>query len=222
FGADLGGGKFVDLVCRQSGLRPDAAVLVVSVRALKHHGGAKKKELAVEDLKALRAGFANLDAHLKILQTLGMTPVVAVNRFATDTDREVDAIVDHCQDVGIRAAPHTCHRDGGAGGEALARLVLEATRASARGVRFAYKDEDSLKEKVAKVATSIYGAADVKYDAAALDDLERLQDAGLDRLPVCIAKTQLSLSDDEHTLGGPIGCTLEVRGHAPSAGRGSH
>src|SRR2546422_78383 len=115
FGSDLGGEKFVDLVCRQSGLRPDAAVLVVSVRALKHHGGVKKKDLALEDLKALRTGFANLDAHLKILQTLGMTPVVAVNRFAADSDREVDAIVDHGQDLGIRAAPHTCHRDGGAG-----------------------------------------------------------------------------------------------------------
>src|SRR2546428_2168005 len=147
FGSDLGGEKFVDLVCRQSGLRPDAAVLVVSVRALKHHGGVKKKDLAREDFKALTLGFANLDAHLKILQTLGMTPVIAVNRFVSDTDREVDAIVDHGRDLGVRAAPHTCHEDGGAGGEELARLVLEATRASARGVRFAYKDEDSLKEQ---------------------------------------------------------------------------
>src|SRR3989475_821322 len=192
----------------------------VSVRALKHHGGVKKKDLAREDLKALTLGFANLDAHLKILQTLGMTPVIAVNRFVSDTDREVDAIVDHGRDFGVRAAPHTCHEDGGAGGEELARLVLEATRASARGVRFAYKDEDSLKEKVAKVATSIYGADDVKYDAAALDDLERLKDAGLDGLPVCIAKTQLSLSDDERALGAPSGWTLEVRGIRPSAGAG--
>src|SRR5438128_3071316 len=99
FGADLGGEKFVDLVCRQSGLRADAAVLVASVRALKHHGGVKKKDLPVENLKALEAGFANLDAHVKILQTLGLTPVVAVNRFATDTDKEVDGIVDHCQDL---------------------------------------------------------------------------------------------------------------------------
>ena len=220
FGSDLGGEKFVDLVCRQSGLRPDAAVLVVSVRALKHHGGVKKRDLALEDLKALQAGFANLDAHLKILQTLGMTPVVGVNRFATDSDREVDAIVDHGQDLGIRTAPHTCHRDGGAGGEALARLVLEATNASTRGVRFVYKDDDSFQEKVAKVATSIYGAADVKYDAAALDDLERLKDAGLDGLPICIAKTQLSLSDDERALGAPTGWTLEVRGIRPSAGAG--
>src|SRR5213592_513506 len=220
FGSDLGGEKFVDLVCRQSGLRPDAAVLVVSVRALKHHGGVKKKDLALEDLKALRAGFANLDAHLKILQTLGMMPVVAVNRFATDTDREVDAIVHHAQDLGIRAAPHTCHRDGGAGGEELARLVLEATNLSTHGVRFVYKDEDPFEEKVAKVASSIYGAADVKYDAAALDDLERLKDAELDGLPVCIAKTQLSLSDDEHALGAPTGWMLEVRGIRPSAGAG--
>ncbi len=220
FGSDLGGEKFVDLVCRQSGLRPDAAVLVVSVRALKHHGGVKKKDLATENPKALATGFANLDAHIKILQTLGITPVVGVNRFATDTDREVDGIVDHCQDAGVRAAAHTCHRDGGAGGEALARLVLEAASASPHSVRFVYKDDDPLEEKVAKVATSIYGAAGVKFDAAALDDLERLHAAGLDGLPVCIAKTQLSLSDDERTLGAPKGWTLQVRGIRPSAGAG--
>ncbi len=220
FGSDLGGEKFVDLVCRGSGLVADAAVLVVSVRALKHHGGVKKKDLAVEDLKGLRAGFPNLDAHMKILQTLGIAPVVAVNRFATDTDREVDGIVDHCQDAGVRAAAHTCHRDGGAGGEDLARLVLDAAGASPHSVRFVYKDDDPLEEKVAKVATSIYGAAGVKFDAAALGDLERLQAAGLDRLPVCIAKTQLSLSDDERALGAPRGWTLQVRGIRPSAGAG--
>ena len=220
FGADLGGEKFVDLVCRQSGLRPDAAVLVVSVRALKHHGGVKKKDLAVENLKALETGAANLDAHIRILHTLGIPQVVAVNRFVTDTDREVDAIIDHCKGLGVRAAQHTCHRDGGAGGEALARLVLDATRGSSRAVRFVYKDEDTFEEKVAKVATSIYGAAGVKYDAAALDDLERLRSAGLDRLPICIAKTQLSLSDDEHALGAPTGWTLQVRGIRPSAGAG--
>src|SRR6266511_4026396 len=220
FGSDLGGEKFVDLVCRQSGLRPDAAVLVASVRALKHHGGVKKKDLATENPKALAGGFANLDAHIKILQTLGITPVVAVNRFATDTDREVDGIVDHCQDAGVRAAAHTCHRDGGAGGEALARLVLDAASASPHSVRFVYKDDDPLQEKVAKVATSIYGAAGVKFDAAALDDLERLHAADLAGLPICIAKTQLSLSDDERTLGAPKGWTLQVRGIRPSAGAG--
>jgi formate--tetrahydrofolate ligase len=220
FGADLGAEKFVDLVCRQSGLRPDAAVLVVSVRALKHHGGVRKKELGSEDVKALTTGFANLDAHLRILQILGLTAVVAVNRFATDTDREVDAIIDHCEDAGVRASPHTGHEDGGSGGEALARLVLDATKGSTRSVRFVYRDEDAFEEKVAKIATTIYGAAGVKYDVAALDDLRRLRDAGLDGLPVCIAKTQLSLSDDERALGAPTGWTLQVRGIRPSAGAG--
>jgi formate--tetrahydrofolate ligase len=220
FGADLGAEKFVDLVCRQSGLRPDAAVLVASIRALKHHGGVKRKDLTLENPKALAAGFVNLDAHVRILQTLGMTPVVAVNRFASDTDREIDAVVDHCGDLGVRAAPHTLHEDGGAGGEELARLVLEATRAATHAVRFVYQDDDPFEEKVAKVATAIYGAAGVKYDHAALEDLERLRDAELDRLPVCIAKTQLSLSDDERALGAPTGWTLQVRGIRPSAGAG--
>jgi len=220
FGADLGAEKFVDLVCRQSGLRPDAAVLVVSVRALKHHGGVKRKELTLENPNALAAGMVNLEAHVRILKTLGLTPVVAVNRFVSDTDREVDAIVDRCKDLGVRAAAHTCHEDGGAGGEALARLVLDATSGSAKAVRFVYKDVDPFEEKVAKVAASIYGAADVKYDAAALGDLARLRDAGLDHLPVCIAKTQLSLSDDERVLGAPTGWTLQVRGIRPSAGAG--
>src|SRR3989441_391902 len=220
FGAGFGGGKFGGPLWRQSGLRADAAILVASVRALKHHGGVKKKDLPVENLKALQAGFGNLDAHIKILQTLGLTPVVAVNRFANDTDKEVDGIVDHCQDLGVRAASHTCHKDGGAGGEELARLLLDATKASTRAVRFVYKDDDSFEEKVAKVATTIYGAANVKYDAAALDDLERLRQAGLEGLPICIAKTQLSLSDDERVLGAPRGWTLEVRGIRPSAGAG--
>ena len=220
FGADLGAEKFVDLVCRESGLRPDAAVLVASVRALKHHGGVKRKDLAVENTKALEDGIGNLDAHVRILQTLGMTPVVAVNRFATDTDREIDSIVDHCQDLGVRAAAHSLHEDGGAGGEALARLVLDATKAATPSIRFAYKDDDAFEEKVARVATSIYGAAGVKYDVAALEDLERLRAAGLDGLPICIAKTQLSLTDDERALGAPTGWTLQVRGIRPSAGAG--
>jgi len=192
----------------------------VSVRALKHHGGAKKKDLTVEDLKTLRAGFANLDAHIKILQTLGLTPVVSVNRFASDTDREVDEIIDHAEDLGVRAAAHTCHRDGGAGGEELAKLVLDATNTSPHSLRFVYKDADPFEEKVAKIASSIYGAADVKYDAAALDDLERLRGAGLDGLPICVAKTQFSLTDDEHLLGAPTKWNLHVRGIRPSAGAG--
>ncbi|HLE45446.1 MAG TPA: formate--tetrahydrofolate ligase [Thermoplasmata archaeon] len=220
FGADLGAEKFVDIVCRESGLCPDAAVLVASVRALKHHGGARKRDLGTEDLRALEAGFPNLDAHLRILKTLGLRTVVAVNRFATDTDREVDAVVEHCVGAGVRAAPHTLHADGGKGGEALARLVVDAAKAGPCVIRPAYRDEDPFEEKVAKVATTIYGAGEVKYDAAALEDLERLRNAGLDSLPVCIAKTQLSISDDETLRGAPTGWTLEVRGVRASAGAG--
>ncbi len=220
FGADLGAEKFVDLVCRESGLCPDAAVLVASVRALKHHGGAKTRDLGAENLRALEAGFPNLDAHLRILDTLGLRAVVAVNRFATDADREVDAVVEHCQDSGVRAAPHTLHADGGKGGEELARLVVDAAKAGPCAIRPVYRDEDPFEEKVAKVSTDIYGAGEVKYDAAALEDLERLRNAGLDRLPVCIAKTQLSISDDETLRGAPTGWTLEVRGVRASAGAG--
>ena len=220
FGADLGAEKFVDIVCHQSGLCPDAAVLVASVRALKHHGGAKRRELGQENLNALATGFANLEAHLMILRSLGLRAIVAVNRFATDTDREIDAVLDHCEDQGVRAASHRLHAEGGAGGEEVARLVAEAASSGPCAIQPAYRDEDSLEEKVAKVATEIYHAGDVKYDASALEDLERLRKAGLDRLPVCIAKTQLSLSHDETLRGAPTGWTLEVRGVRVSAGAG--
>ncbi len=147
-------------------------------------------------------------------------PMVAVNRFATDTDREVDAILEHCRGAGAQAADYTCHADGGKGGEELALIVLDATKRGIPAVRPIYRDEDAFEEKVAKVATEVYGAGEVKYDAAALEDLERLRNAGLDRLPVCIAKTQLSLSDDETLRGAPKGWVLEVRGVRPSAGAG--
>ncbi len=220
FGSDLGAEKFVDIVCRMSGLAPSAAVLVASVRALKHHGGAKRRDLAVEDLKSLEAGFANLDAHLGILKKLGLRPIVAVNRFATDTDREVNKILEHCASAGVRAAAHTCHANGGKGGEELARIVIDTTKGAPPSIRTVYRDEDAFEEKVAKVATEIYGAGEVKYDAAALEDLERLRNAGLDGLPICIAKTQLSLSDDETLRGAPTGWVLEVRGVRPSTGAG--
>ena len=213
FGADLGAEKFVDIVCRQSGLCPDAAVLVVSARALKHHGGARRRNLETQNLAALEEGFSNLDAHIRILKTLGLRGIVAVNRFASDTDREIDAIVGHCE--GVAAAPHTLHADGGKGGEELAKLVLDATKAGPCAMRPVYRDEDSFEEKV---ATEIYGAAAVKYDAAALEDLDRLRKASLDHLAVCIAKTQLSISDDETLRGAPTGWTMEVRGVRASAG----
>ncbi len=220
FAADLGAEKFVDLVCRQSGLVPDAGVIAASVRALKHHGGAKKKDLETENVKLLEAGFPNLETHIGIVKKLGLTPVVAVNRFPADTDREIDAVVEHCQDLGVRAAPHTAFRDGGEGAEELAMLVLDATNHSSHAIRFVYRDDDPFQEKVAKVATEIYGAADVRYDATALEDFDRLQSAGLDGLPICIAKTQFSLTDNETLRGAPTGWTLKVREVRASAGAG--
>jgi len=220
FASDLGGEKFVDIVCRQAGYRPSGAVLVASVRGLKHHGGAKKKDMESEDLKALNTGFANLDAHIGILKRLGLPPVVAVNRFATDTDREIDATVEHAQDEGVRAAAHTFYADGGKGGLELAKLVRETVESGSGQIRFAYKDADPFEEKVAKVATEIYGAGDVKYTGDAEDDIERLRTAGLDGLPICVAKTQLSLTDDESVRGAPKGWTFKVRGVRPSTGAG--
>jgi len=220
FASDLGGEKFVDIVCRQAGYRPSGAVLVASVRGLKHHGGAKKKDMESEDLKALQTGFANLDAHIGILKRLGLPPVVAVNRFATDTDREIDATVEHAQDEGVRAAAHTFYADGGKGGLELAKLVRATVESGSGQIRFAYKDADPFEEKVAKVATEIYGAGDVKYTSEAEDDIERLRTAGLDGLPICVAKTQLSLTDDESVRGAPKGWTFKVRGVRPSTGAG--
>jgi formate--tetrahydrofolate ligase len=220
FGSDLGAEKFVDIVCRMSGLAPSTPVLVASARALKHHGGAKRKNLPVEDLKSLEAGFVNLDAHLGILKKLGLRAIVAVNRFATDTDREVEAILEHSESAGVKAAAHTFHANGGKGGEELARIVIETTKGAPPAIRPIYREEDAFEEKVAKVATEVYGAGEVKYDAAALEDVDRLRNAGLDRLPICIAKTQLSLSDDETLRGAPRGWVLEVRGVRPSTGAG--
>ncbi len=220
FAADLGAEKFVDLVCRQSGYAPDAAVLVTTVRAMKHHGGVKEKAIKDEDLKALEAGLPNLDAHVRILKGLGITPVVAVNRFATDTQREVDAIVEHCQDLGVRGAPHTGYADGGKGALELAKLVLEAANRSPGGLRYVYGPDNPFEEKLAKLATSVYGADGVEFVNSAKDDMKLMENAGLADLPVCVAKTQMSLTDDERALGAPKGWTLKIRGVRASSGAG--
>jgi formate--tetrahydrofolate ligase len=220
FASDLGAEKFVDLVCRQSGYAPDAAVLVTTARAMKHHGGVKEKAIKDENLKALEAGFPNLDAHIRILKTLGIPPIVAVNRFATDTQREIDAIVEHCQDGHVRAAPHTGYMDGGKGGQELAKLVIAAANRSTDSVKFVYKDGDPFEEKVAKIATEIYGAEGVSFVNSSRQDMKFMENAGLADLPVCVAKTQMSLTDDEKTLGAPKNWTLKIRGVRASSGAG--
>jgi formate--tetrahydrofolate ligase len=220
FASDLGAEKFVNLVCRQSGYAPDAAVLVTTVRAMKHHGGVKEKAIKEENLKALEAGLPNLDAHIRILKSMGIPPVVAVNRFVSDTPREIDAIVEHCQGQRVRSAPHTGYMDGGKGGLELAKLVLDAANHSSDKLRFVYKADDPFEEKVARIATEVYGAQGVDFVNSAKDDMKLMENAGVADLPVCVAKTQMSLTDDDRVLGAPTNWTLKIRGVRASSGAG--
>ena len=222
FGADLGAEKFVDIKCRKSGLRPDAAVVVATVRALKYHGGVAVGDLQDENLDALRAGMANLSRHLdNIRNVYGIPCVVAVNRFPTDTDAEVDLVVDMVAAEGVRAFPATHFADGGVGAEALAKGVLEVLdQPSPYEFAFTYDDDLSLTAKVEAVASRLYGAREVTWDGAARRRLQRIEADGYGGLPVCIAKTQYSFSTDATLRGAPTGHELHVREVRLSAGAG--
>ncbi len=222
FGADLGAEKFVDIKCRKSGLRPDVAVVVATVRALKYHGGVAVADLATEDLAALRSGMANLSRHLHNIRAVhGIPCVVAVNRFPTDTDAEVRAVVDLCAAEGVQAFPATHFADGGVGAESLAKGVLEVLdEPSPYEFTYTYEDEHSLTHKVETVAHRLYGAAGVTWDSKAHRRLERIEADGYGHLPVCVAKTQYSFSTDAALRGAPSGHTLHVREVRLSAGAG--
>jgi formate--tetrahydrofolate ligase len=222
FGADLGAEKFVDIKCRKSGLRPDVAVVVATVRALKYHGGVAVGDLATEDLGALEAGMSNLSRHLhNIREVYGVPCVVALNRFPTDTDAEIAKVVDLVAAEGVRAFPATHFADGGAGAEALAKGVLEALdEPSPYTFSFTYDDDLSLTAKVETVASRLYGAAEVTWDGKAKRRLERIEADGYGDLPVCIAKTQYSFSTDPTLRGAPTGHELHVREVRLSAGAG--
>ena len=220
FGSDLGAEKFFDIVSGQAGIAPSAAVLVVSARALKSHGGLARDELGREDLAALRRGFANLDKHLANLREVyGLNAVVAVNRFPSDTETELAAIVSHCDELGVPAAVSEVVARGGEGGLALAEAVLAAL---ARPNRFRplYDASLGIKEKLHLIATRVYGADGVDYTPEAEEGLAVLSALGYDRLPVCVAKTQMSLSDDPEKKGAPTGWRLRVRELRVSAGAG--
>lgn len=219
FGADLGAEKFLDIKCRKAGLVPDAVVLVATVRALKYNGGVAKTELASENLEALKKGSVNLEAHIDNLRKFGLPVVVAINRFGTDTDAELDYIRTVCTQKGADFALSEVFAKGGEGGLELAEKVIAACE-KPKDFRFMYDDGLSIKEKINAIATKIYGAADVKYDAAALKTLAEIEamDARYSKFPVCMAKTQYSLSDDASRLGRPTGFTLTVREIRLSAG----
>ena len=219
FGSDLGAEKFCDIKCRAAGLSPDAAVLVTTVRALKHNGGQPKGETG-ENPKALEAGLANLDKHIENVATFGLPAIVAVNRFPSDTDAEVKQVIAHCHEVEAAAADADIFSRGGEGGEALAKAVVEVLDTKKANFQFVYDVQSPVKDKIHAVATKMYGADGVDYTLKADKAIVALKHNGLSDLPVCIAKTQYSLSDDPTKLGRPRGFRIQVQDVIASAGAG--
>lgn len=220
FGADLGAEKFFDIKCRLAGLKPDATVLVATVRALKYNGGTAKADLGMEDLESLEKGIVNLEKHIENLQKFGVPVVVALNSFVTDTDAEVAFVKEFCEQKGCEFALAKVWEKGGEGGIELARKVIETLEKKESRFRVLYEDQLKLKEKIEKVAKEIYGAGSVNFAPAVLKQLEKLEKLGFGAFPVCIAKNQYSLSDDPSLLGRPQGFEMNVREVYVSAGAG--
>ncbi len=221
FGADLGAEKFFDIKCSMAGLKPDAVVIVATVRALKMHGGLKKDQLANENLTALEKGIPNLLRHIKNITTVYKLPcVVAVNRFPTDTDREIDFIIDKCRSLSVNTVLSTVWAEGGKGGEALAKEVISLCEQQKGNFSFAYEDDLSIAEKIEAVAKKIYGGDGVVFTDGAKKQSDNLEKLGFSNCPVCIAKTQYSFSDDASKLGAPEGFSITVRNVKVSAGAG--
>ncbi len=221
FGADLGAEKFLDIKCRMAGIRPDAVVIVATVRALKMHGGLGKQELGREDLAALEKGIPNLLRHVSnIRQVYGLPCVVAVNRFPTDTDAEIDFIIAKCRELGVNTVLSTVWAEGGKGGEALAREVVRLCEEEKGDFRFSYELDGSIEDKITAIVTRIYGGRDVNILPAAQKQIDELTKLGFAGLPVCIAKTQYSFSDDPTKLGAPEDFTVTVKNVKVSAGAG--
>ena len=220
FGADLGAEKFMDIKCRMADLKPDAVVLVATVRALKYNGGVPKANLAEENLDALAKGICNLEKHIENLQKFGVPIVVTLNSFVTDTEAEYEFIKNFCEERGCEFALSEVWAKGGEGGIALAEKVLQTLEEKESNFKVLYDDEMSLKDKINTIATEIYGADGVTYEPAASKMLDKLTELGFGNLPVCMAKTQYSLSDDHTKLGRPEGFTISVRDAFVNAGAG--
>ncbi len=212
FGADLGAEKFLDIKCRKAGLRPDAVVLVATLRALKYQGGADLKDLNQENLDALEKGIVNIEKHVRnIRETFGLPCVVAINHFTFDTDAEIKLLQDKLAPHGVSVVVSRHWADGGKGAEDLARAVVEVTNAADNNFRFAYEDAMSLWDKMKAVATKIYGAADISADASVKRQIKKLEEDGYGHYPVCVAKTQYSFSTDPKKLGAPTGHVVDIR-----------
>ncbi len=219
FGADLGAEKFLDIKCRFAELSPDAVVIVATVRALKMHGGLAKKDLEKVDMTALKKGMENLSKHIENVQKFGLPAVVAVNAFPTDTSEELDFVRRECEALGVEVALSEVWAKGGEGGEALAEKVEAALQKKA-DFRYIYDEKETIPEKIGKIAREIYGAAGVDFTKEAQRELEELEALGFDKMPVCMAKTQYSLSDDAALLGRPEGFRITVRELRLAAGAG--
>lgn len=220
FGADLGAEKFMDIKCRMAGLKPDAVVLVATVRALKYNGGVPKNELSAENMDALHKGIVNLEKHIENLHKFGVPIVVTLNSFVTDTEAEISYIRKFCEERNCEFALSEVWEKGGEGGIPLAEKVLDTLENKESDFHVLYENELSLKEKIETVAREIYGADGVNYTSAASNQLKKLEELGFGKLPVCMAKTQYSLSDDPTLLGRPEGFSISVREAYVSAGAG--
>ncbi len=221
FGADLGAQKFMDIKCRQSGLRPDVVVVVATARALKLHGGVPKTELNSENVPAIEKGIANLLKHVENMQKVyGMSVVVAINRFPTDTEAELKFIEDKCKAIGVNVKLTEVWGKGGEGGVALAEEVVRLAEEGKSKFTFSYDDSLSIREKIEAIATKIYGADGVDFIGKSAAEIDTIESLGFRNLPVCIAKTQYSLSDDAKKLGRPTGFRISIRSAKVSAGAG--
>lgn len=221
FGADLGAEKFLDIKCRMAGLVPDAVVIVATVRALKMHGGLDKKELATEDISALEKGIPNLLRHVSNIKNVYRLPcVVAVNRFPTDTDNEINFIIEKCRELGVNTVLSTVWAEGGKGGEALAKEVIRLCEEEKGNFTFSYGDELSITEKIEAIVKKVYGGKGINLLPNAKKQIAQLEGLGFGKLPVCIAKTQYSFSDDPTKLGAPEDFIVTVKNVKVSAGAG--
>lgn len=220
FASDLGGEKFMDIVSRMGNLHPSAVVLVATVRALKMHGGLAKNELKEENIDALKKGLANLRKHIENMRTFGLPVIVTLNKFITDTDTEIRLVEKFAKENGARFALSEVWEKGGDGGKVLAKEVIEAVKNDKSNFRFLYDIEDSMEEKIHKIATKMYGADDVVYTDNAKKDIKLIKKIGYGNLPICMAKTQLSLSDNSKLLGRPTGFKVTIREVRLSAGAG--
>ena len=220
FGADLGAEKFLDIKCRYGNLNPDCVVLVATIRALKHHGGVKKDELNISNVDALNKGMKNLEKQIENIKAYGVPVVVAINKFITDSDEEVKAIEDFCKNIGVEVSLTEVWEKGGEGGIDLANKVIKTMETEPSNFKMIYDSEESIKDKILKIVQTIYGGKGVNYTPQALKQIAEIEKFNLDKLPICMAKTQYSLSDNPSLLGRPENFDITVKEVRVSNGSG--